>query len=539
MVKAMKSAASRSKKRGAVNKSVVGSKTRRSKATKKTVAPPKKDSVSRSARGLHKFAVTRRRSNLKAAAKNIWLYSPSEPIGQAWPEQDLVWYGMPEPCGMGPLLPDVMRSRGWKEGGSPCHVVKSKCCPRTWTEGWTWTVFMKEFAAALEGKSPKDVFGCDVEEDYRLQSVCLPRRALWLLGSSAFRVPNSVARFREDFSVAMAKHGKGLPSDGSYRMLSYPGMENALNKKNLSIAFRGKSWFPRSYVIPDEKRMLMDDIRSTKSSRQNYWICKPPNDYGGEGITVFHGTDKALAEVIRESEDEGRQVVQSYLADPLLIGGYKFHVRIHMAITSLDPPKAYVQLNGQCLFATEPYKISAQNTGKNFKAPVHVTNMCLNATEENKDNYFREKPVIGIGQQFRVDYLEEWLTENYPGYDSTQFWQQVVAIAAETTRYIAKANSVKKFGKFPTNHFFEIFGLDLMLDKALNMYMCEVNTNPGLDYPDELILGEPNPDYDKETALSGDTWHDLMALLGLDAGLPQERGSLKSWFEVDFENYHG
>jgi len=31
----------------------------------------------------------------------------------------------------------------------------------------------------------------------------------------------------------------------------------------------------------------------------------------------------------------------------------------------------------------------------------------------------------------------------------------------------------------------EIFGMDLMLDKKMKVWMCEVNTDPGLGYPDK------------------------------------------------------
>ena len=52
--------------------------------------------------------------------------------------------------------------------------------------------------------------------------------------------------------------------------------------------------------------------------------------------------------------------------------------------------------------------------------------------------------------------------------------------------------------------------MDLMLDKRMKVWMCEVNTDPGLGllafwtvawlrgYPDKEVLGSPNPDYKKE-----------------------------------------
>jgi len=76
--------------------------------------------------------------------------------------------------------------------------------------------------------------------------------------------------------------------------------------------------------------------------------------------------------------------------------------------------------------------------------------------------------------------------------------------------------------------------MDLMLDKDMKVWMCEVNTDPGLSYPDREVLGSPNPDYQKELSACMDTLHDVLTLLGLDAGAQQSHGSLRHWFELDF-----
>lgn len=201
--------------------------------------------------------------------------------------------------------------------------------------------------------------------------------------------------------------------------------------------------------------------------------------------------------------------MQHYIADPLLIGGYKFHLRIHLVITNVCPLEAFVQENGQCLFATKPYTLSNKTLGDAFDPPVHVTNMGLNAKPENKENYFKKKPIIGHGQQ-------------------------ILNIATDTSRYIAQG--VRRNSKTVRDRHFELFGMDLMLDKDMKVWMCEVNTDPGLGYPDKEVLGSPNPDYQKELRACEDTFHDLFALLGLDAGRRQTQGSLHHWFKLDFSD---
>jgi len=207
-------------------------------------------------------------------------------------------------------------------------------------------------------------------------------------------------------------------------------------------------------------------------------------------------------------------------------------MRIHLVITNLSPLQAFVQENGQCLFATKPYTLANKTLGAFFDPPVHVTNMGLNAKPENKENYFMKKPVVGRGQQIRMRQLVSHLAETCPSFSKNNLWQQILNIAADTARYIAQG--VQRNSKIVRDRHFEIFGMDLMLDKDMKVWMCEVNTDPGLGYPDEKVLDSPNPDYQKELQACTETFHDLFALLGLDANREQSQGSLKHWFELDF-----
>lgn len=160
--------------------------------------------------------------------------------------------------------------------------------------------------------------------------------------------------------------------------------------------------------------------------------------------------------------------------------------------------------------------------------------MGLNAKPENKENYFSKKPIIGRGQQIRMKQLVSYLTEHYPNFNKHMLWREILNISTETASYIARG--VRRHSKTVPDRHFEIFGMDLMLDKDLKVWMCEVNTDPGLGYPDKEVLGEPNPDYQKELQACTETFHDLFALLGLDANREQTQGSLRHWFELDFSD---
>jgi len=431
------------------------------------------------------------------------------------------------------MLREVLKARGWRYSTNPCHGVYDK-------EQEHSTFFVKEFQASLMGEKPEKVFGKDgvVEEGYRLQSVPLPKHALWMMGRLPFRVPGvdgGRVRERESFVKIVNEHGDNLPGkNGNYRIGKFPGTETLLFKTHLTEAFQEKPWYPSTYILPNDKVSFLKEIRARGESNNNMWIGKPRNDYGGTGIRVYKGTDPELVKAVHDSESAPRSLIQHYIADPHLVGGYKYHMRIHLVITNVSPLQAFVQENGQCLFATKKYTLASNTLGANFDPPAHVTNMGLNSKPENKENYFMKKPVVGRGQQIRMRQLVSHLSETSPGFSKHALWQQILNIAKDTASYIAQG--VQKQSKPVPDRHFEIFGMDLMLDKNMKVWMCEVNTDPGLSYPDKEVLGSPNPDYKKELEACRETFHDLFALLGLDANREQAQGSLRHWFELDFSD---
>jgi len=487
------------------------------------------------------FSGEKRRRQIDDAVSAITLQRPKKPVGEPWPLHDLRAFDAPtegpgeDKCAginCGPMLEEVLKSRGWRYSTKPCHGYYDK-------DAETSTFHVKEFEASVRGQKPEKIFGKSgvVEDGYRLQALPMPKHALWMMGRLPYRVPgtaNECAREREDFIKIVVEHGDNLVGKaGNHRIAKFPGTETLLFKTHLTEAFQDKPWYPSTYILPKDKSSFLKEIESRGNSRNNLWIGKPRNDYGGTGIRVYKGTDPELTKAVHDSDAAPRALMQHYIADPHLVGGYKYHMRIHLVITNLSPLQAFVQENGQCLFATKPYTLANKTLGAAFDPPVHVTNMGLNAKPDNKENYFKQKPVVGRGQQIRVKQLVSHLTETCPSFSKHNLWQQILNIGKDTASYIAQGVQRNNKNIVRDRHF-EIFGMDLMLDKDMKVWMCEVNTDPGLGYPDTQVLGSPNPDYQKEAQACKDTFHDIFALLGLDAGREQSEGSLRHWFELDF-----
>jgi tubulin polyglutamylase TTLL5 len=56
------------------------------------------------------------------------------------------------------------------------------------------------------------------------------------------------------------------------------------------------------------------------------------------------------------SLNEGENyVVSQYIGNPLLVNGYKFDLRIYVALTSINPLRIYIYEEGLARFATCKY----------------------------------------------------------------------------------------------------------------------------------------------------------------------------------------
>ncbi|CAM9607844.1 unnamed protein product, partial [Choristocarpus tenellus] len=68
-------------------------------------------------------------------------------------------------------------------------------------------------------------------------------------------------------------------------------------------------------------------------------------------------------------------VVERYVENPMLIEGFKFDLRLYVAVTSFQPLRVYLHKEGLCRLATEPYSRDPQTFSNRF---VHLTNYSIN-----------------------------------------------------------------------------------------------------------------------------------------------------------------
>jgi len=100
-------------------------------------------------------------------------------------------------------------------------------------------------------------------------------------------------------------------------------------------------FYPTSFAMPKETARFEREVR--KSKTRSLWIYKPKNDYGGAGCYVYDARMPEFIEKVKKDVARRRNfVLQRYIENPLLIGGYKFHIRVFLYLESMDPPVGYI-----------------------------------------------------------------------------------------------------------------------------------------------------------------------------------------------------
>lgn len=91
---------------------------------------------------------------------------------------------------------------------------------------------------------------------------------------------------------------------------------------------------------------LEEDI---KREPNKMWICKPHANSCGRGIIVTN----QISEIPQKDK---MYVCCEYIQNPLTFNGYKFDLRIYVALTSVNPLRIYIYDEGLVRFATSKYQ---------------------------------------------------------------------------------------------------------------------------------------------------------------------------------------
>jgi tubulin polyglutamylase TTLL6/13 len=250
----------------------------------------------------------------------------------------------------------------------------------------------------------------------------------------------------------------------------FPGMSVIAHKVQLARTYEAMrvgfpdlyNFHPRSFVLPREHL----DAAAFLAAGDTTLIVKPDRGSQGRGISIVR--DPAEVEAVVETA-----VGQDYIS-PLLLGSLKFDMRIYVLVTSIDPLRVYVNVEGMARFCTEPY--APGNLGSSF---AHLTNFSLNKRSA--------KFVIGNHKRLLSSVFDEL---SHKGVDTMALRREIEQIIRLTL--LAGQGQIAAMYRSATSasdgksRCFEILGFDILIDESRKPWLLEVNCMPSFGTGSQL-----------------------------------------------------
>jgi tetratricopeptide (TPR) repeat protein len=241
------------------------------------------------------------------------------------------------------------------------------------------------------------------------------------------------------------------------------------------LAGRLTAWHaahPAELPFWPESFNLLQDIAALERFRamcpaDQIFIVKPPSLYGGRGIRLTRSLGDLGAEAC---------VVQRYIHQPYLFDGHKFHVRLYVLVTSVEPLRAYVYREGIVRIAPEPYGLSDESL---LRPAAHITNTALHAghpdlkisTDPNEEN---------VGHVWSLSAALARMAAE--GCDREALWTCMCDLVRRFLQTIGDTGVFSGQTSEHTRYCFPpaLFGLDVLIDQNGRPWLLECQRNPAM-----------------------------------------------------------
>ena len=258
---------------------------------------------------------------------------------------------------------------------------------------------------------------------------------------------------------------------------------------------------------------LYCEISKSHYDEKNLWIVKVPNLNRGRGVKIFNNYNDIISYIkkvgegkITETElynfndkeyneklnnhkkneiensiergiesknttdyiyQSNKIIIQKYIEKPFLYKGRKCDIRIWVLIT--HTMKVYIFKEGHL-------KASSLNYNNNdFDSFIHITNYSL-----QKYNKLFSK--FEKGNEISFQTFQNFINENNYINFREEIFPKIIEIVKHSVLSVRNKININNL-----NYCFEIFGYDFMMDEDKNVYLIEINTNPGLEISSDII----------------------------------------------------
>lgn len=227
-------------------------------------------------------------------------------------------------------------------------------------------------------------------------------------------------------------------------------------------------WVPTTFALPNDYALFVEEFRRNPNET---FIAKPIGKAQGRGIFLVSKLQQ-LKKWSRGSEKtpfsqptlpfRESYIISRYINDPLLVGGKKFDMRLYVLVTSYRPLKVYLYKAGFCRFCVEQYTTDVAEFDNVF---IHLTNVAIQKQAED----YNDKH----GGKWDMNDLLLFIEGSRGKAAADKLASDMEAIIVHSLKAVQGVMINDK-------HCFELYGFDILIDKALRPWLLEVNASPSL-----------------------------------------------------------
>ncbi|CCW61223.1 unnamed protein product [Phytomonas sp. EM1] len=265
---------------------------------------------------------------------------------------------------------------------------------------------------------------------------------------------------------------------------NFKRMKKMVEKEGDAEEAAAWDFFPTTFSLPQEYGLFEQEFRRRNNA---IWIMKPPAKAQGKGIFLFSKLSQ-----ISEWRREFRQrqgmltntggnagggnslfnsnpygvdpvepyLAQRYIANPHLVGGKKYDLRIYVLVQSYNPLIVWLHRTGFARFCY--HRFSLEDIDNTF---IHVTNVAVQKTNPRYTALSSCK--------FGIRNLRMLITASEGTARANQLFDDIQNMILRTIFAVQRVIVQDK-------HCTELYGYDIMIDDELHPWLIETNASPSL-----------------------------------------------------------